>query len=136
MRHTGPVKIVAGRIVIRVAGFAAVLAVSYGIAAVLPAGAESAVGYLTVAIIVIGAFVWAMRDGREIHLSEAIRDWLVVAFVVAVLWRVSLVLFEGSEDVVGQIRLEFASLLYTVGYIFVPALFGALQGNGSKPVKY
>lgn len=128
MRHA-----VGVRIVIRVAGLAAVLAVSYGIAAALPAGIEVALGYLTIAVVVIGAFVWAFRDGREVHLSDAIRDWLVVAFVVAVLWRVSLVLFEGSEDVVAQFRREFGALLYAIGLIFVPALFGALLGNGSPP---
>jgi len=116
-----------------VAGLAAVLAVSYGIAAVLPAGIEAAIGYVTVGIIVIGAFAWALRDGREIHLSDAIRDWLVVAFVVAVLWRVSLVLFEGSDDVIAQLRREFVPLLSTMGLIFAAALFGALQGNGSRP---
>jgi hypothetical protein len=129
-----PVKIVAGRVVIRVAGLAAVLAVSYGIAAVLPAGIEAAIGYVTVVIIVIGAFVWGLRDGREVHLSDAIRDWLVVAFVVAVLWRVSLVLFEGSEDVIAQLRREFVPLLSTMGLIFAAALFGALQGHGSRPI--
>jgi hypothetical protein len=119
--------------VIRAAGLAAVLALSFGIAAVLPAGIESAVGYATVAVVVIGAFAWAFRDGRDIELSEVIRDWLVVGFVVAVLWRLSLVLFEGSEDVVTQLRLEFVPLLSTIGLIFVPALFGALLGNGSPP---
>jgi Ni,Fe-hydrogenase I cytochrome b subunit len=121
------------RIVIRVAGLAAVLAISYGIAAVLPAGIEAVIGYLAVGIIVFGAFGWALRDGRDVHVSDAIRDWLVVAFVVAVLWRVSLVLFEGSDDVIAQLRRDFIPLLSTIGLIFAPALFGALQGNGSRP---
>jgi Ni,Fe-hydrogenase I cytochrome b subunit len=121
------------RIVVRVAALAAVLAVSYGIAAALPASIESAIGYLTVAVVVIGVFVWALRDRRDVPLSEVIRDWMVIAFVVAVVWRVSLALFEGSEDVVTQIRLEFVPLLSTIGLTFVPALFGALLGNGSKP---
>jgi hypothetical protein len=68
------------RMVIRAVGLAAVLALSFGIAAVLPAGIESAVGYATVAVVVIGAFAWAFRDGRDIELSEVIRDWLVVGF--------------------------------------------------------
>jgi len=119
------------RIVIRIAGLAVVLALSYGVAAVLPAGIESAVGYVTIAVVVIGAFLWAFRDGRDIELSEAIRDWLVVGFVVAVLWRLSLVLFEGSDEVVTQLRLEFVPLLSTIGLTFVPALFGALLGNGA-----
>ena len=52
--------------------------------------------------------------------------------VVGVIWRVSLVIFEGSEDVATQIRLEFVPLLSTIGLVFVPALFGALLGNGSE----
>jgi hypothetical protein len=135
MRHAGPVKSVAGRIVVRIAALAAVLAVSYGIAAMVPSGVEAAIGYATVAIVVIGAFLWGLRDGSEVPLSDAIRDWLVVAFVVAVIWRVSLVMFEGTDDVVGQIRLEFDSVLFTVASVFVPALFGALQGNGSSTVR-
>jgi hypothetical protein len=126
MRHAVPM-----RIVVRTVGFAAMLAISYGLAAVLPAGIESVVGYATVVVVVIGAFAWAFRDGREIDLSEAIRDWLVVGFVVAVIWRLSLVMFEGSEDVVTQLRREFVPLLSTGGLVFVPALFGALLGNGS-----
>jgi hypothetical protein len=124
------VRIVAGRIVIRIATFVAVLGVYYGIAALLPSNIESGVGFVALATVLIGAFVWAQRDGREVHLGEAIRDWLVVAAVVAVVWRISLVLFEGSEDVIAQLRLEFPALLSTIGQIFVPALFGAILGSG------
>lgn len=120
------------RILIRIAALVAVLGVYYGIAALLPSGIESGVGYIALGTVLIGAFVWAMRDGREVHLTEAIRDWLVIAAVVGVVWRVSLVLFEGSEDVVTQVRLEFVPLLSTIGLTFVPALFGALLGNGSR----
>ena len=122
------------RIVIRIAGLVAVLAVFYGIAAILPSDIESVVGFVAIATVLAGTFVWAMRDVREVHLSEVIRDWLVVAFVVAVVWRVSLVLFEGSDDVIAQVRLEFLQLLSTVGLIFALALFGAIWGNGSRPV--
>ena len=79
----------------------------------------------------IGAFVWAMRDGREAELGDVVRDWLVVAFIGSVLWWVSLALFEGSEDVVAQLRLDFTKVLTTVGLIFVPSLFGALLGHGA-----
>lgn len=114
---------------IRIAGLAAVLAIYYGIAAILPSGVESVVGFIAFATVAVGAFVWAMRDVVDVPLSDAIRDWLVVAFVVAVIWWVSLVMFEGSEDVVKQIRLNFGRVLSTVGLIFVPALFGLLLGR-------
>jgi hypothetical protein len=129
------VKIVAGRIALRIAALAAALAVSYGAAALLPAGMESGVGFVAVATVLVGAFIWALRDGTEVHLSDAVRDWLVVSAVIGVLWRVSLVLFEGSEDVVTQIRLEFLPLLSTIGLIFVPALVGALLGSGVGSAK-
>jgi len=123
------------RIVIRIAGLGAVLGVYYGIAALLPADIESGVGFLALATVLVAAFIWALRDGREVSLGEAIRDWLVVAAVVAVVWRVSLELFEGSEDVIVQIRREFLALLSTVGQIFVPALFGAILGSGVGSTK-
>lgn len=123
------------RIVIRIAGLGAVLGVYYGIAALLPADIESGIGFLALATVLVAAFIWALRDGREVSLGEAIRDWLVVAAVVAVVWRVSLELFEGSEDVIVQIRREFLALLSTVGQIFVPALFGAILGSGVGSTK-
>jgi hypothetical protein len=119
------------RIVVRVAGLAAVLAVYYGMAAVLPSRVEAVAGYVAFATVAIGVFVWARRDGRLVQLSEAIRDWLVVAFVVSVIWWVSLVLFEGTDDVIAQLRLDFLHVLSTAGLIFVPALFGALLGSGA-----
>jgi hypothetical protein len=120
------------RMVIRIGALVAVLAVYYGIAAILPAGMEFGVGFAAIATVLLSVFVWALLDGREVHVSEAIRDWLVVAFVVAVVWRVSLVLFEGSKDVIDQVRLEFLPLLSTVGLIFVLSLFGVVLGNGSR----
>ena len=119
------------KIVIRIVGLALVLAVYFGLAALLPSRVESAVGFVAFVTILIGAFVWAMRDGREMHVNEAIRDWLVVAFFLAVIWWIGLVLFEGSEDVIKQIRLNFLPLLSTAGLIFAAALFGALQGSGA-----
>lgn len=120
------------RIVVRTAGLVAVLAVYYGIAALLPSSIESVVGFVAFATVAVGAFVWAMRDVVRVPLSEAIRDWLVIAFVVAVFWWVSLVWFEGTEDVIKQIRLNFESLLVTVGLIFVPALLGVLLGRSGS----
>jgi len=117
------------RIAIRIAVLAAVLAVYFGIAAILPSGIESVVGFVAFATVSVGAFVWAMRDVVNVPLGDAIRDWLVIAFVVAVIWWVGLVLFEGSEDVVKQIRLNFLRVLSTVGLIFVPALFGLVLGH-------
>ena len=51
----------------------------------------------------------------------------VVAFVVAVIWWVSLVLFEGSEDVVVQLRLDFTKVLSTIGS------FVNLRGGNAYP---
>ncbi|HUS22164.1 MAG TPA: hypothetical protein VMZ66_09165 [Aeromicrobium sp.] len=120
------------KIVIRVVAFAAVLGVYYGVAALLPADAEAAVGLVAVATVAIGEFTWARRDGRVVDLSDGLRDWLVVACVLAVFWWVTLVRFEGATDVVDQIRTNFLSVVLTAAVLYAPPVVGLLLGRDAR----
>ena len=127
MRQGWPV-----RVLVRVGALAAALAAYFGIAQLLPAGKADVAGFIALATVAIGSFVWAMRDGREVVLGDGLRDWLIVAFIIAVLWWVTLSLFEGGESIVDQIRTRFWSVLTTVGMTFAPATLGLLLGQGSR----
>ena len=127
MRHAGPVKIV-----VRVVAFAAVLGVYYGIAALLPDKIAASAGLVAVVTVAVGEFLWARRDGRVVDLPDGLRDWLVIACVLAVLWWVSLVLFEGAEDVVDQLRINFLSVVLTAGVLYAPPVVGLLLGRDAR----
>ena len=120
------------KIVTRVIAFAVVLGVYYGAAALLPADAEAAAGLVAVATVAIGEFAWARRDGRVVDLSDGLRDWLVVACVLAVFWWVTLVRFEGATDVVDQIRINFVSVVLTAAVLYAPAVVGLLLGRDAR----
>ena len=120
------------KIVIRVVAFAAVLGVYYGLAALLPADAEAAAGLVAVATVAIGEFIWARRDGRVVDLSDGLRDWLVVACLIAVFWWVTLVRFEGATDVVDQVRLNFLSVVLTAAVLYAPPVVGLLLGRDAR----
>jgi hypothetical protein len=120
------------RIVTRVIVLAAVLGVYYGVAALLPAGTQAAVGLVAVVTVAVGEFIWARRDGRVVDLPDGLRDWLVVACVVAVIWWVTLVLFEGADDVVDQIRINFLSVVLTAAVLYAPPVVGLLLGRDAR----
>lgn len=120
------------KIVTRVIAFAAVLGIYYGVAALLPADAEAAAGLVAVATVAIGEFIWARRDGRVVDLSDGLRDWLVVACVIAVFWWVTLVRFEGATDVVDQVRLNFLSVVLTAAVLYAPPVVGLLLGRDAR----
>ena len=120
------------KIVTRVIAFAVVLGVYYGVAALLPADVEAAAGLVAVATVAIGEFAWARRDGRVVDLSDGLRDWLVVASVLAVFWWVTLVRFEGATDVVDQIRINFVSVVLTAAVLYAPAVVGLLLGRDAR----
>lgn len=120
------------RILIRAAAFGAVLAVYYGIAALLPAGRETPAGFVAFATVMIGVFLWARRDGRVVNYADALRDWLVIAAIVSVFWWVTLVLFEGADDVITRISDQFLSVVLTAGLVFAPAVLGVILGRGSR----
>jgi hypothetical protein len=120
------------KIVIRVLAFAAILGLYYGLAALLPADAEAAAGLVAVATVAIGEFIWARRDGRVVDLSDGLRDWLVVACVIAVFWWVTLVRFEGATDVVDQVRLNFLSVVLTAAVLYAPPVVGLMLGRDAR----
>ena len=120
------------KIVTRVIAFAAVLGIYYGVAALLPADAEAAAGLVAVATVAIGEFIWARRDGRVVDLSDGLRDWLVVACLIAVFWWVTLVRFEGATDVVDQVRLNFLSVVLTAAVLYAPPVVGLLLGRDAR----
>jgi hypothetical protein len=117
------------RILVRTAAFVVVIAVYYGIAALLPDRHAEIAGFVAFATVTLGAFVWARRDGRNVPRGDGLRDWLVVAAVVAVFWWVTLAVFEGSDDVIAQLRLDFLSVLATAGVTFAAAVVGLSLGR-------
>ena len=122
------------RILIRTAALAAVLAVYYAIAGLLPASKEAPAGFVAFATVLAGAFVWARRDGRVINYADAMRDWLVVAAVISVFWWVTLELFEGADDIVTAISDQFLSVVLTAALVFAPAAVGVVLGRGGRGV--
>ena len=126
-RHAGAV-----RMLIRIAAFAAVIAVCYGIAYVLPEPHAEIAGFVAFATVAIGSFVWAMNDARHLPQGDGLRDWLVIAAVVAVFWWVTLALFEGSDDVIAQLQLDFLSVLSTATVTFGAAVVGFLVGRARR----
>jgi hypothetical protein len=126
-RHAGAV-----RVLVRSAAFVVAIAVYYGIAALLPDRHAEIAGWVAFGTVTVGSFAWARHDGRLIPREDGLRDWLVVAAVVAIFWWTSLVLFEGSDDVIGQLRLNFLAVLSTAGVTFAAAVVGFLLGRGSR----
>lgn len=120
------------KIVTRVVAFAVVLGVYYGVAALLPAKTEAAVGLVAIVTVAIGEFIWARRDGRVVDLPDGLRDWLVIACFLAVIWWVTLVLFEGATDVVDQIRINFLSVVLTSAVLYAPPVVGLLLGRDAR----
>lgn len=120
------------RILIRTAAFVLLIGVSYGIATLLPEDRAEIAGLVTFVLVTAGAFAWARSDGRRVPRTDGLRDWLVVAAVVAVFWWVSLAVFEGSDDIVDYVRLNFLSVLSTAGVMFVSAFVGLTLGRGSR----
>jgi hypothetical protein len=120
------------RIVVRLAAFAAVLAVYYGIAVLLPAERQSVAGLVAIATVAVGVFGWAHRDGRTAELPDGLRDWLVVTAIISVLWWVTLLVFEGAEDVVTRLSDQFLSVVLTAAVLFAPAVVGLLVGRAGR----
>ena len=120
------------RIVVRVAAFAAVLAAYYGIALLLPDEHQSVAGLVAIATVAVGEILWARRDGRVVDLPDGARDWLVVAAVISVFWWVTLLMFEGADEVVERLSDEFLSVVLTAAVLFVPALVGLLLGRDAR----
>ena len=129
MGHAGPV-----RILVRTGALALAIGAYYGIAALLPDGREEIVGLIAFVTVVGATLFWSRRDGRSVPRDESQRDWLVVAAIVAVFWWATLALFEGSSDVLTQLRLNFLSVLATAGILFVAALVGLTLGRNSRPL--
>lgn len=120
------------RIVIRIGALAAVLATYYGIAALLPREHQSVVGLIAIATVALGELLWARQDGRRVEFADGLRDWLVVAAVISVFWWVTLLVFEGADDVVERLSDEFLSVVLTAGVMFVPAVVGLLLGRDAR----
>jgi len=49
-----------------------------------------------------------------------------------VVWWVSLVLFEGAEDVVEQLRINFLSVVLTAGGLYAPPVVGLVLGRDAR----
>ena len=122
------------RIVIRTAAFTVVLAGYYGIAALLPAEHQSVAGLVAICTVGVGEFLWARRDGRVRDVPDGIRDWLVVVAVISVFWWVTLLFFEGNDDVAARLSDQFLSVVLTAAVLFAPALVGLLLGRDSRGV--
>lgn len=120
------------RIVVRVAALAAVLAVYYGVAALVPREHQSVVGLIAVGTVAVGEFLWARRDGRSIALADGFRDWLVVAAAISVFWWVTLASFEGADDVVQRLSDQFLSVVLTAAVLLAPAVVGLLAGRDAR----
>ena len=120
------------KIVIRVAAFTAVLAAYYGIAVLLPAAHQSVAGLVALGTVAVGEFLWARRDGRIGDLPDGLRDWLVVAAIISVFWWVTLMLFEGTDDVVTRLSDQFLSVVLTAAVLFAPAVVGLLLGRDPR----
>jgi hypothetical protein len=117
---------------IRIAMFGLVIALCYGIAYLLPESHAEVAGLVAFATVTIGAFVLARRDGRHVPQADGLRDWLVITAVVAVFWWVTLALFEGADDVIAQLRLDFLSVLTTAVVTFGAAVVGFMIGRGGR----
>lgn len=120
------------RIVVRTVVFAAVLAAYYGIAVLLPDEHQRFAGLVAIATVALGEFVWARRDGRVVDLPDGLRDWLVVAAVIAVVWWVSLFMYEGADEVVERLSDQFLSVALTAAVLFAPPLVGLLMGRDAR----
>ncbi len=120
------------RIVVRVAGFTALLAAYYGIAILLPSERQSVAGLVAIVTVAVGEFVWARQDGRTVDLADGLRDWLVVAAVISVFWWVTLLIFEGAEDVATRLSDQFLSVVLTAAVLFVAAVVGLLLGRDAR----
>ncbi|HKY58087.1 MAG TPA: hypothetical protein VJL80_08630 [Aeromicrobium sp.] len=120
------------KIAVRLAAFAAVLAAYYGIAVLLPAENQSVAGLVAIATVAVGVFLWARRDGRTADLPDGLRDWLVVTAVVSVLWWVTLLIFEGADDVATRLSDQFLSVVLTAAVLFAPAVVGLLLGRDGR----
>ena len=120
------------RIIVRIAVFAAVLAAYYGIAVLLPDEHQRFAGLVAIATVAVGEFAWARRDGRVVDLPDGLRDWLVVAAVIAVFWWVSLFIYEGADEVVERLSDQFLSVALTAGVLFAPPLVGLLMGRDAR----
>jgi hypothetical protein len=120
------------KIVVRVAALAAVLALAYGIAVLLPREHQSAAGLAAIAAVAVSEFLWAQRDGRRMELAEGARDWLVVSAVISVVWWVTLFIFEGADEVVERLSDEFVSVALTAAVLFATAVVGLLMGRDAR----
>ena len=120
------------RIVVRVAAFSVLLAAYYGVAMLLPDDRQSVAGLVALATVAVGELLWARRDGRVVDLSDGVRDWMVVAAAVSVFWWVTLLIFEGADDVVMRLSDQFLSVALTAVVLFAPALFGLLLGRDAR----
>ena len=120
------------RIIVRIAVFAAVLAAYYGIAVLLPDEHQRFAGLVAIATVAVGEFAWARRDGRVVDLPDGLRDWLVVAAVIAVFWWVSLFIYEGADEVVERLSDQFLSVALTAAVLFAPPLVGLLMGRDAR----
>ena len=74
----------------------------------------------------------ARRDGRVVDLPDGLRDWLVVAAVIAVFWWVSLFIYEGADEVVERLSDQFLSVALTAAVLFAPPLVGLLLGRDAR----
>ncbi len=120
------------RIAIRVAAFTIMLVAYYGIAALMPAEHQRIAGLVAIVTVAVGEFVWARRDGRVGDLPDGVRDWLVVAAVISVFWWVTLLFFQGTDDVVTRLSDQFLSVVLTAAVLFATALIGLLLGRDSR----
>jgi hypothetical protein len=108
------------------------LAAYYGVAVLVPREHQSVVGLIAVGTIAVGEFLWARRDGRSIEFADGLRDWLVVAAAISVFWWVTLVYFEGADDVVQRLSDQFLSVVLTAAVLLAPAFVGLLVGRDAR----
>ena len=120
------------KIVIRVAAFTAVLAAYYGIAVLLPAAHQSVAGLVALGTVAVGQVTDPAVPPCPQELTDGLRDWLVVAAIISVFWWVTLMLFEGSDDVVTRLSDQFLSVVLTAAVLVAPAVVGLLLGRDSR----
>lgn len=122
-------------ILIRVAGFAAIIGASAVAIVVIPGDAGVAIGVGILAFVAVAAlaFLWSALDGHRLGFPAASVRWTVVAAVVAVgsyalwVWNESRL---GTEGDVGEIALTNAGMLgFNLGLVLLPSLVGAAIGG-------
>lgn len=100
-------------------------------------GANIGAGLIAFGALMLIGFAGSLVDGRIRGVATALIIWAIVAAIISVGWLVALSSSEAdsSMSVRDLIINDLATLPFTAGLIFGPALVGAFIGHALRPAR-